>query len=250
MQMVLKRKLKHSLQSWKRFVLPMAFNYIWLHWHAHCWDFQSPANIQLRCFAVVRNVFITHFGVLSWLFDNLIVVNCLPRNWFKGNDTTSLLIFLEHRLRSEMPNLDPDQARYFGHMLAACEAANKFMSCVFHAALWLSPVERDTLLVQGHTSATCFQELANEAYMMEITRWKLMPKLHVLGELLFRLEYEKKHHLPSISPLAWSCQQDEDFVGRIAFQSRVVSIRSVHYRTLTRYQVALASRWWLTVKIC
>lgn len=174
------------------------------------------------------------------------LVSALPtpsRNWFKGNDTTSLLIFLEHRLRSELPKLAGDAACYFGHMFAAIEAANKFMSCLYHAALWLTAEERDTLLVKGYTCTTSFQACANQAFEQDMTRWKLQPKLRLLGEVLFKLESEKQQNLPSINPLSWSCQQDEDFVGHIASQSRQVSVRTVHSRTLSRYQVALAARW-------
>ena len=45
------------------------------------------------------------------------------------------------------------------------------------------------------------------------------------------------------TPLAFGTQIDEDFVGRLATISRMVSVRTVHTRTLGRYQVALAARW-------
>ena len=170
-------------------------------------------------------------------------LSTFSRNWFKGNDTTSLLTFLEHRLRSELPKLAGDAACYFLHMFDAIEAANKFMSCLYHAALWLTSGERDTLLSKGYTCTTRFQACANQAFEQGMTRWKLQPKLHLLGEVLYKLESEKRRNLTSINPLSWSCQQDEDFVGHVVSQSRQVSVRTVHARTLSRYQVALAARW-------
>lgn len=49
---------------------------------------------------------------------------------------------------------------------------------------------------------------------------------------------------PVPNPLTYSCQMDEDLVGRVSAFSRVVSSRTIHERTLSRYQVALAGKWW------
>ena len=105
-----------------------------------------------------------------------------------------------------------------------------------------------TLLRSGYRCVNSFQKCAQRAYIMGVTRWKLMPKYHSFGEILFELEVRKRKSIPSINPLCWCTQQDEDFVGRIANMSRSVSIRTVHSRTIGRYLVALASKWWTCSK--
>ena len=67
-------------------------------------------------------------------------------------------------------------------------------------------------------------------------------KTYVWGSVAFHGSGEK-NALPSISPLAFCTQLDEDFIGRVSSMSRMVSIRTVHERTLKKYQVALAAKW-------
>ena len=72
---------------------------------------------------------------------------------------------------------------------------------------------------------------------------EIQPKLHFFGEILHPLEVQQRENRPSINPLAWGTQADEDFVGTISSFSRMVSVRTVHERTIQRYQVGLAMRW-------
>ena len=167
---------------------------------------------------------------------------CL-RGWFKGADTVCLLDFLESFIGSQLDAMDDTLKPIFLESHATISAANAFMRCIYSAALWLSNDERKTLLRSGYRCVNSFQKCAQRAYIMGVTRWKLMPKYHSFGEILFELEVQKRKSIPSINPLCWCTQQDEDFVGRIANMSRSVSIRTVHSRTIGRYLVALASKW-------
>ena len=173
----------------------------------------------------------------------LLIARVLPRNWFKGADTASLLRFLEHRIGNALKKLKGTTLSFFSDMLAAIAAANAFMRCLYSSALFLFQTERDELLSSGHACINAFHRLANKAFEMNLTRWKYNPKLHMLGEVLYELEYQRRKHLPSMSPLSWITQQDEDFVGRVSAFSRSVSIRTVHTRTLGRYLIALGARW-------
>ena len=166
-----------------------------------------------------------------------------PRNWFKGQDTVSILRFLDARIESELPSLDEEGYPYFNTMHTAIRAANVFLRCMYSAALWLTNDERKTLLESGHACVKAYQQLAQTAYSWGVTRWKFQPKMHLFGEILYPLEVQKRRDLPSINPLTFGTQIDEDFVGRLATISRMVSVRTVHTRTLGRYQVALAARW-------
>lgn len=129
-------------------------------------------------------------------------------------------------------------------MLSTVAAANSFFSCMYQAALFLKPSERDLLLDSGHTCANAYRDCAQRAFAWGITRWKFQPKLHFFGEILHPLEVQQRENRPSVNPLAWGTQADEDFVGTISSFSRMVSVRTVHERTIQKYQVGLAMRWW------
>ena len=168
--------------------------------------------------------------------------SCL-RNWFKGQDTVYLLRFLQDRLESELPLLEGEVKCYFEDIVSAVSAATSFLKCLYGTALFLTCEERDVLLESGHACSRAFQKCAQRAYTWGVTRWKIMPKKHMFGEVLHSMEVGKRKSLPSISPLAFCTQLDEDFIGKVSSMSRMVSIRTVHERTLKRYQIALAAKW-------
>ena len=166
------------------------------------------------------------------------------RNWFKGNDTVSLLQFLEKVLPEKCAGLalaDDETKTLFHQIFVAVKAANHFMRTMYHAALWLSVAERRTLIESGHRFIQAFKTCAGICYWNDLTRFKYQPKLPMFGEVLYEIEFQERHDRPSPNPLTWSTQQDEDFVGRIRTFSKSVSIRTIHERTLGRYQVALAA---------
>ena len=155
----------------------------------------------------------------------------------------SLLYFLEHRLGGVIADLENDDAAFVGAMLSCIQAASRFMKTIYHTALWLSNGERDVLLESGHSCIKHFQACASYAFDLKLTRWKFQPKIHMFGEILHTLERERRAGHRSISPLAYCTQMDEDFIGHIATMSRKVAVKTVHSRTLQKYQIALASRW-------
>ena len=157
----------------------------------------------------------------------------------------SLLAFLEERVRSwlDTPGWTPEHRDFFGCMLQAITSANVFMKTIYHAALWLTSEERDILLDSGYACVRAFHRCARKSYNLGLTRWKYQQKFHMFGELLYSLQFERRQSFPSLSPLTFCTQQDEDFVGRVSFFSRTVSVRTVHIRTLGRYQIALGTRW-------
>ncbi|CAL1132409.1 unnamed protein product [Cladocopium goreaui] len=164
-------------------------------------------------------------------------------NWFKGADTVSLLKFLEMILPEKLldASVDEETNNFFQACLKATREANRFMTTLYHAAFWLTRSERRTLIVSGTKFTTAFRVCADHCYWADLTRFKLQPKQHMFGELVFELQVQECQNLPSPNPLVYSTQQDEDYVGRICTYSRSVSIRTIHVRTLSRYQIALAT---------
>lgn len=177
------------------------------------------------------------------MFHSLGILVCLLRGWFKGADTVCILDFLESWIGNHLDTMDEPSKAYFLDIYGTIQASNAFMRCIYGAALWLSDAERNMLLKMGSKLINSFHRCAKHAYNSEVTRWKYMPKFHSFGEILFSLERQKRKAQPSLNPLTFCTQQDEDFIGRVSIASRHVSVRTVHSRTLTRYLVALVSKW-------
>lgn len=165
------------------------------------------------------------------------------RGWFKGADTTSMLKFLEKKLTAALPHIPDENKLYFTEMHAVAASANRFLSLIYHSSFWLSDRESNDIIRNGRMCLDKFLKCAETAYSLGLTRWKLQPKFHLIGEMVFELEVRKEAGLPNVNPLVFSNQQDEDFVGRVATFSRHVSSRTIHERTLSRYQISLGSKW-------
>ena len=73
-----------------------------------------------------------------------------------------------------------------------------------------------------------FNHAAAEAVNLGVSRFKIMPKFHFFAHLVHYMRKACSKGDPSLNVLAYSCQLDEDFIGRISGQSRQVSIRAVH----------------------
>ncbi|CAK9038870.1 Uncharacterized protein SCF082_LOCUS22806 [Durusdinium trenchii] len=209
-------------------------------------DFQIDNLFEdLKAFCV-RNSLQLHMSGLSRTLLGFATSSEYPAgNWFKGQDTVTLLLFLEHRFESAVREVEPHVVAFFQEMFNTIKAANAnvFLKSLYRTALWLTSEERDCLLKSGHECIRGFQQCAEKAFELELPRFKYQTKLHMYGEILFGLENERHHGQPSLSPLVFATQLDEDLVGKVSSMSRTVSVRTVHTRTLAKYQLALAARW-------
>ena len=253
---LLMSRLAASMQTSRPFVERTVCNYIWYTSQGPYWDSANPANFRWGTWTSTYPKFLW-FWLANWGFcarenwfipnrsmDSFLFHRCLQiRNWFKGQDTLSLLTFLESRFETAVEEVEPTVVPFFQDILKTIKSANVFMKCLYHTALWLTSQERTTLLESGRQCIEGFEKCANRAFALDMTRFKFQPKIHMWAELLFTLEKEKLDGVASLSPLAFATQVDEDMVGKVSAMSRMVNIRTVHSRTLNKYQVALASRW-------
>ena len=198
----------------------------------------SNLNCFLLCLRALVFLYKDYPPMVSKCFKSHV-----PRGWFKGADTVCILEFLESRIGGDLIAMSESRKPIFLEIHATISAANAFMRCMYRAGLWLSHEERDFLLKAGTRCVNSFLRCALRAFNASATRWKFMPKFHHFGEWLFTMEKQKRLGLPSPNLLMFSCQMDEDYVGRISSISRTVSLRTVHTRTLTRYLIALVANW-------
>lgn len=182
--------------------------------------------------------------ILCWCRQlGLGVINA--RSWFKGADTTTLTHFLEKRytdLVSDSPN--HPHVRHLTSILAGLQASNVFFHTLYAAPLWLPNEDRDILIDALYGVLRSFADAANYAYgVLKITRFKYQPKYHMLAEIRFAMMVDRNNLMPSLNPLAFSTQMDEDYIGKICQMSRYVASRTVHIKTIERLKLALISLW-------
>ena len=168
----------------------------------------------------------------------------LVRSWFKGNDTTTLCLYFQHKLPDLVRATTDDRGKkYLREMHQLFCHSNKFMVKLYNCNLWINEAPRHVLMNALAGMLECFRKCAQMAFDQDICRFKLRPKFHMAGELLFGLQTDYLEGRETLNPLSYATQVDEDFVGRIATMSRHVSARTVHSRTLRRYRLALKACW-------
>ena len=91
---------------------------------------------------------------------------------------------------------------------------------------------------RGFAFLRAYGELAEDLFQLQ-KPWlfPLYPKAHIFHHTIIRLRHEASEKGLSVNPMVYSCQMDEDVVGKTSRLSRRVSIRCTMQRTLERYLV-------------
>ena len=169
-----------------------------------------------------------------------------PRAWFKGNDTTTVCLFLENMFNKFLKDehCDHEHKEYFAHILACLASANEFMRTLYNSSIWLTESQRTAAIASIQRILAEFTACAGYAYnVLAMTRFAYRTKYHMFAEIYYGLLKEHRSQVPSLNPLCNSTQMDEDFVGRVSTLARSVAYKTVHFKTLQRYCLSLASNW-------
>ena len=156
-------------------------------------------------------------------------------SWYKGALTTIFLHWLVDFL-GKVPN-DPD-----GHIMQ-CRCAtyrlNSMFSMLYKAGAFLSEEESQFVSEQGLRFLESYSLLAHALFMQGKQQcFPLYPKLHTFHHIVLEVRASGIRAKTALNPLIYSCQMDEDCIGRTARLSRRVSIRQVSARSLDRFLVA------------
>lgn len=154
--------------------------------------------------------------------------------WSKGALTANLMLWMGVLLAQ----LPADGAGRLRRCLGAVKGVNTFFSFLFRSQVFLTQAESLYLAGLGFRFLKTYGELAMEMYRAgRPWLYPLYPKLHIYHHALVKLKVDAEEKSKAINPLVWSCQMDEDIVGRASRLSRRVSIRTVMKRTFERYLV-------------
>eukprot|EP00438_Fugacium_kawagutii_P009561 Skav231891 [mRNA] locus=scaffold708:316769:318364:- [translate_table: standard] len=141
---------------------------------------------------------------------------------------------------------------YVGHvadsdgLLVKCREAtfrvNSLFSLLFKAGAFLGETECAHVVEQGLRFLEVYGEMAQRMYRNQKPfLFPLYPKLHIWHHLVLDVKFSAQRAGVAVNPCVFSCQLDEDCIGKSSRLSRRVSIRKVASRTLERYLVCANS---------
>lgn len=169
--------------------------------------------------------------------------------WFKGADTYSVAKWVEHKFR----DLDaPSWDEFRRSIYETAKHANDFLGKLYRNGLWLQPLVVGPVIRSGMGFLQEYRVCAQFAYEDNKCRYKIPPKYHAFCHITHTLieqlgkvgSRELESNLPCvISPLAWNCQLDEDFVGQISALSRTSNLNGAHERVMNLYLLNLPKYW-------
>lgn len=174
-------------------------------------------------------------------FYNLYEVNDL-RTWFKGGDTTSVMLWLEcvyDVISRESSN------EYTIAIGGALRCANEFLRRLYAGGLWLTQAEARGALRAGEGFCDFYMKAAHCAFLRRRLRFKLSPKWHAYTHFLHDLRVQLRANRSRwlLSPMMACCQMDEDFVGKISSLSQQGSFKKAHMHTMRTYLIHLREQW-------
>ena len=130
-----------------------------------------------------------------------------------------------------------------GDIWQAAVFANRSLQILYHEGLFMEPSKAALVAENGLMFIRTFGKLATRSLELKLPRFQLVPKIHIWAHVVHELKQAASFSHPVLNPLAYSCQCDEDFVGKICALSRATHARTLHHKTLQKYRLNLALRW-------
>ena len=161
----------------------------------------------------------------------------------KGSDCTLVLMWLEFFIRCCLLDMKGDHKVLLTAMLQLCQGLLNFLGIMHGHDMWLPRSCAEFMMKQGLQALRAYSFCARECMGMNLRLFCMRPKFHSLAHSVFELRAAVRgNHQYVLNPCIFNCEQNEDFIGRIARTSRRVSTRLTIYRTLQRYGVSFQSR--------
>ena len=163
--------------------------------------------------------------------------SCFPNGmWSKGHVSTTFLRFLEYFFQVT------DVSDSF--MLKLCaegtRSINRALDELYGNDLFLSVGVSTSVGRSGMKFLAIYQHLALHSFRNGLALFPKMPKIHVCHHCFLDLSSTTT---PCVSPLCYSVQCDEDYVGKKCRLSRRVGTQQSILRTLQRSLAAAYSHW-------
>ena len=175
-----------------------------------------------------------HYGKISTETFGLTSLQVTPVGcWSKFADTTVLLSWLQSLLASTLL-VSTDTIK---DLLTATKSINEAFRVLYNGGVWLSAAEARAAGAAGLLFLRMYAGLAASALESGRSRFPITPKAHYLHHAFLDL-YNMSSRFPWVpSPIMFSVQIDEDFIGKVSRASRRVGTLKQMERTIGRYKV-------------
>lgn len=157
----------------------------------------------------------------------------------KGSDTIIILKWLQFLtglyLQDEHWSLEERGALKW--MLRGAKAGLAFSQGVHGHGIWLQPSCVSFLRQACQRFGNAYSHLASHCVQKGYSLFGMMPKLHAC--MHFRSDFDdsiQQQRLLTLNPAVFDNSMSEDFIGKIARQSRRISFRKVEKQILLSYQ--------------
>ena len=166
--------------------------------------------------------------------------NSFPYLSCKGSDTVILLQWLEFVVKLWLPNVSDQNTRAtLQVMLSGVEGGLTFTRSIHHHGLWLRAE------CCQHLSSACrnfnyaYTTLAGQCLSESLTLYGMVPKFHSMDHFKVDLRERQLVHdgCMALNPCTFDCSINEDFVGRIARQSRRIGFKNLNQNLFLAYLV-------------
>ena len=166
------------------------------------------------------------------------MVNLMSAPWAssKASDSTLLLQWLIWYIQLNLiyPSVCGHE-RILRYMLEVCQSTLD-INVLHHHGLWLRPACAKRVYVAMVTSLRGYAFLGRQSLQYGIRSFILKPKHHALHHIAHAMRMQLLSGSRRIlSPQCFSCDTNEDFVGRVSRLSRRVNIRVCDLRVYQRY---------------
>lgn len=178
---------------------------------------------------------VTTSGIRSFSKEKLHFATSKSFPWAgcKGSDTILLLRWL--RWFSGLHLHANPRSQKLMLVVRACDSGLAFQGIHRHG-IFLEKSCRATIITSCKRFLYCYAELAKISLSENRTLYAMVPKAHSFDHIQYNMA-KIPQDSKAVNPGFYDCSQSEDFVGRVARQSRRVSYRNICENVLLAYKV-------------
>ena len=156
----------------------------------------------------------------------------------KGADAVLVLMFLDFFMTLRLSSQTPEMERCLKARLETVQGALHFTGVHHSHELFVPSYCAQFLYLSGMRLLRGYCFLAQENMNCGKRLYNLRPKLHYFHHVLWDLKAQiEASHRYILCPIAFGCEANEDYIGRICRLARKVSPRLCGQRTIDRYLV-------------
>ena len=151
----------------------------------------------------------------------------------KASDTILLLRWMKFFTRLQL--VSHPTCTTLMAIAGGCEAGLDFQ-CIYRHGIWLTTPCRKRVMASASRFICAYAKLAYMTYQRDLQLYAMVPKIHSFDHIKADLEPEPGREF-YLNPATWCCSMSEDFVGRVARQSRRISYIKIVENTLLAYKI-------------